>query len=93
MVLLLEILGVLFMLTMMLIMIWSFVIFNKAFGQLRYRNYLLEKINHSISLLGSKNVNCANEIAIEKTEIDHESDVPALQQRSDDESEYIKDNE
>ena len=43
--------GIFFMLTLMFIGIWSFVIFLKMYKTQRLQNYLLEKINHSISSL------------------------------------------
>ena len=78
MILFVEIIGILFMFTMMFIMIWSFVILNKVFGQMRYKNYLLEKINQSIILLGSKSVDISKEIAPEKK--DAEEDMPEEEQ-------------
>lgn len=46
----LEIIGILFMVTFILIGIWSFIILNRVYDQLKYKNYLIEKINHNLSL-------------------------------------------
>lgn len=49
-----QVIAILFMLTMMFLGIWSFVIANKAYRQIKYKNYLLEKIAHNISLIRKK---------------------------------------
>lgn len=49
-----QVIAILFMLTMMFLGIWSFVIANKAYRQIKYKNYLLEKIAHNISLIRNK---------------------------------------
>lgn len=54
MVLAVQVIAILFMLTMMFLGIWSFVIANKAYRQIKYKNYLLEKIAHNISLIRNK---------------------------------------
>ena len=46
-----QIIAILFMLTLMFIGIWSFVIANKAYNQFKYKNYLLEKIANQLALL------------------------------------------
>ena len=49
--------AILFMLTFMLIGIWSFIIFIKIYKNQRINNFLLEKINHSIlSLTSSRTI-------------------------------------
>ncbi|MBM6860702.1 hypothetical protein H9X78_09430 [Clostridium saudiense] len=45
------IVGILFMLSFMFIGIWSFIIFLKIYKNQRINNYLLDKINKSISSL------------------------------------------
>lgn len=50
MLLALEILGAIGILTFIFIGIWSFVVFNKLYAQLKYKNYLLEKINENLYL-------------------------------------------
>ncbi len=56
MILLLEILAVLTMCTLMFVLIWGFILFNQILGQLRYKNYLMEKLTqHIYSLVNKKN--------------------------------------
>ena len=43
-----QVVAILFMLIMIFLGIWSFVIVNKAYRQIKYKNYLLEKIAHNI---------------------------------------------
>ncbi|WP_207643344.1 hypothetical protein [Clostridium massiliamazoniense] len=38
------------MITFIFIGIWGFVIFNKCYRQLKYRNYILEKIENRLAL-------------------------------------------
>ncbi|MGE5629027.1 MAG: hypothetical protein ACM3X7_13120 [Solirubrobacterales bacterium] len=55
MILLLEILAVLTMCTIMFVLIWGFIIFNQMLNQLRYKNYLMEKLTqHIYSLVNKK---------------------------------------
>ena len=49
------IVGILFMLSFMFIGIWSFIIFLKIYKNQRVNNYLLDKINKSISSLNLSN--------------------------------------
>ena len=49
------IVGILFMLSFMFIGIWSFIIFLKMYKNQRINNYLLDKINKSISSLNLNN--------------------------------------
>lgn len=46
-----QIIAIIFMLTLMFIGIWSFVIANKAYNQFKYKNYLLEKIANQLAIL------------------------------------------
>lgn len=46
----LKILGILSLITFMIIIIWGFVVFNSIYGQLRYSNYILEKISHILNI-------------------------------------------
>jgi len=39
--------------TFMFIGIWSFVLFNSFYNQIRYGNYLLEKVSHNIHSLSN----------------------------------------
>jgi hypothetical protein len=50
MLLTLEILGMLTMITLIFVFIWGFVLLNRIFGQLRYKNYLMEKLIQAICL-------------------------------------------
>lgn len=45
-----EIFGILTMFTVMFVLIWGFIILSQIFGQLRYKNYLMEKLIQTISL-------------------------------------------
>ena len=47
------ILAILFMATFMFIGIWLFIVALKAFRQLRYKNYILEKIYQKLDNLGN----------------------------------------
>ena len=49
------IVGILFMLSFMFIGIWSFIIFLKMYKNQRINNYILDKINKSISSLNLSN--------------------------------------
>ncbi len=46
-----SIIGILFMLTFMFIGIWLFIIALKAYNQLRYKNYILEKMSQKLDAL------------------------------------------
>ena len=54
MLLVLQIIAILFMITMMFIGIWGFILANQAYNQLRYQNYLLEKLTQNIYMLNFK---------------------------------------
>lgn len=49
MLLALEIVSMCTMFIIIFILIWSFIILNQIFGQLRYKNYLMEKLIQAIS--------------------------------------------
>lgn len=49
-----AIIGILFMITFMFIGIWLFIVALKAFHQLRYKNYILEKIYQKLDMLTNK---------------------------------------
>lgn len=49
------IVGIIFMLSFMFIGIWGFIIFLKIYKNQRINNYLLDKINKSISSLNLNN--------------------------------------
>ena len=46
-----QIIAIIFMLTLIFIGIWSFIIANKAYNQFKYKNYLLEQIANQLALL------------------------------------------
>lgn len=46
-----KIIAILSMLTFMFIGIWGFILLIKIFNQLRYKNYLMEKLIHTTSRL------------------------------------------
>ncbi|MFA9399072.1 MAG: hypothetical protein ACERKV_12530 [Clostridiaceae bacterium] len=54
MILTLEIIGIIFMVTFIFISIWCFILLTKIFEQIKYENYLMEKLNEHISLLSNK---------------------------------------
>ena len=57
MILTLQIIGLIFMLVVIFLAIWAFVIANNAYSQLKYQNYLLEKLVQSIHTLANKSLN------------------------------------
>ena len=50
MVLTLQIVGLIFMLVIIFLAIWAFVIATNAYSQIKYQNYLLEKLVQNIIL-------------------------------------------
>lgn len=79
----LKILGILSLITFMIIIIWGFVVFNSIYSQLRYSNYILEKISHIL------NISCIDMHAKEKEQqqkseiIDENSNSELLDSTSD----------
>lgn len=67
MVLVLEIIGLLFMVTLMFVGIWGFILANQAYSQLRYQNYLLEKLTQNIYMLTCRKENTHTENKDEET--------------------------
>jgi len=49
----LKILIIVSIVTFTFIGIWSFILFNSLYNQIRYRNYLLEKVSHNIHTLSN----------------------------------------
>lgn len=49
----LKILVIFSIVTFTFIGIWSFILFNSLYNQIRYRNYLLEKVSHNIHTLSN----------------------------------------
>ena len=54
MLLTIEIFALILMIIIMFISIWGFILVNRIFGQLRYRNYLTEKLIESVKSLSKK---------------------------------------
>ena len=54
MLLALQIIGIIFMITLIFIAVWGFILANQAYNQMRYQNYLLEKITQNIYMLACK---------------------------------------
>lgn len=55
MLLLVQVVSIVFMITLMLVGVWGFIVLNQIFGQFRYKNYLLEKIAQNINMMANKN--------------------------------------
>lgn len=51
-----EIFGILTMFIVMFVLIWGFILLNQIFGQLRYKNYLMEKLIHTIYMQGKADI-------------------------------------
>ena len=49
-----ELLGILTMCTIIFILIWGFVILNQILSQLKYKNYLMEKLTQHMYTLAQK---------------------------------------
>ena len=54
MLLIVQIIGLLTMITIMFVFIWGFILMKQFLGQLRYKNYLLEKLGQHVYMLGKK---------------------------------------
>jgi len=54
MILAVEVLGILTMFTIMFVSIWGFIIMKQMLSQLKYRNYLVEKLTQHIFFLTKK---------------------------------------
>lgn len=54
MILAIEILGIITMCIVMFVLIWSFILLNQILNQLRYKNYLMEKLTQHIYTLAQK---------------------------------------
>ena len=52
--LIVEIISIIFMLVAMFIGIWGFVLMMKIHNQLKYRNYILEKLSQNVYMFTSK---------------------------------------
>jgi hypothetical protein len=54
MILALEIVGLVFMFSIIFLSVWGFILINKLFLQIKYKNYLLEKISDELSILNKR---------------------------------------
>ena len=54
MLLVVEIIGIFCMLTFMFVAIWGFILQKQFYSQMRYQNYLLEKLTQNIYMLAKK---------------------------------------
>jgi hypothetical protein len=54
MILAVEIISIIFMLTLMFIGIWGFIVVIQIHNQLKYRNYILEKLSQNVYMITSK---------------------------------------
>jgi hypothetical protein len=50
MLMVIEVFGILTMFIIMFVLVWGFIILSQIFGQLRYKNYLMEKLIQTIGL-------------------------------------------
>jgi len=62
MILILEILGILSMCTLMFVLIWGFILLKQVLNQLRYKNYLMEKLTQHIYSLSNKTIKIQDDI-------------------------------
>lgn len=60
------IVGILFMATFMFIGIWLFIVALKAFQQMKYNNYILEKIYEKLDVISINTASCSNETIIDE---------------------------
>lgn len=56
MLIILEIFALLFALTFIFVGIWGFILVHRIFNQLRYKNYLLEKLVENVASLQNKDI-------------------------------------
>ncbi|CAB1262357.1 hypothetical protein ACFHWD_14225 [Clostridium sp. MT-14] len=54
MLLVIEVLGILTMCTVIFVLIWGFITVKQVLSQLKYKNYLLEKLTQYVHMLTSK---------------------------------------
>jgi hypothetical protein len=57
MLLAIEILGIITMCTIILILVWGFISLNQILNQLKYKNYLMEKLTQNVYMIGKKDDN------------------------------------
>ena len=69
-----EIISIIFMLTLMFIGIWGFVIVIKMYNQLKYRNYILEKLSQNVYMITAKIHQIDGEIHIASEDLEKNID-------------------
>ncbi|WML36026.1 hypothetical protein [Clostridium sp. OS1-26] len=57
MILAVEILGILTMLTLIFALVWAFITLTQILNQLKYKNYLMEKLTQHMYMLAKKDEN------------------------------------
>lgn len=57
MILAIEIFGILTMCTIIFVLIWGLIIIKQTLSQIKYKNYLLEKITQYMHMLIKKDIN------------------------------------
>jgi len=72
---LLEILGILSMLTIMFVAIWGFIVAKQTYAQMKYQNYLLEKLTQNIYMLVQNNVSISCSGSKKTNEIHDDSNL------------------
>ncbi|MBE6051202.1 MAG: hypothetical protein E7214_11305 [Clostridium sp.] len=76
------IVGILFMATFMFIGIWLFIVALKAFQQMRYNNYILEKIHEKLDVISTNTTSYSkedlineNKSSINEFDLDNEENI------------------
>ncbi|APM40764.1 hypothetical protein [Clostridium kluyveri] len=57
MILAIEIFGILTMCTIIFVLIWGLIIIKQTLSQIKYKNYLLEKMTQYMHMLTKKDIN------------------------------------
>ncbi|BAH08109.1 hypothetical protein [Clostridium kluyveri] len=73
MILAIEIFGILTMCTIIFVLIWGLIIIKQTLSQIKYKNYLLEKITQYMHMLIKKDINI----------IEQEEEIRDLKESSD----------
>lgn len=73
------IIGIIFMATFIFIGIWLFIIALKSYNQLRYRNYILEKIHQCLSAINKKENFSVDDIDLDFDELNEEENVSSFE--------------
>ncbi|WP_024613915.1 hypothetical protein [Clostridium sp. Ade.TY] len=73
-----SIIGIIFMLTFMFIGIWLFIVALKAYNQIRYKNYILEKISQKLDMLSENKKDFSYESFLNEEASNDEFIIPDL---------------